>query len=103
MVMCELTMFPIGKGTSLSPYVARILEIISEGGLPYKLTPMSTIMEGSYDEVMSLVARCFEELMRDCDRISVTVRIDYRSGNASRLESKVKTIEQRLGKTLSTG
>ena len=103
MVMCELTMFPIDKGVSLSPYVARILEIISSDGLPYQLTPMSTIMEGSYEQVMSVVTRCFEELKRDCDRISITVRIDYRSGNASRLESKVKTIEQRLGKTLSTG
>ena len=46
MVLLEFSMSPFAKGESLSPYVARSLDIIDKSGLPYQLTPMGTIIEG---------------------------------------------------------
>ena len=103
MVLCEMTMFPSDKGVSVSPYVARILSIIDASGLAYQLTPMSTILEGGWDEVMRVASACFQELERDCSRISVSMKVDYRKGEESRLRSKVAKIETILGKTLSKG
>ncbi len=102
MVLLEFTMSPLGKGESVSAYVARILDIVDRSGVPYQLTPMGTILEGEWPDVMAVVTACFEALRADCDRVSVQVRIDYRKGPAGRLRSKVETVERRLGRKLST-
>ena len=102
MVLLEFSMSPFDKGESLSAYVARSLDIIDKSGVPYRLTPMGTILEGEWDEVMGVVTACFERTREDCKRISVSVRIDYREGKAGRRKSKVDAIEAKLGRKLST-
>ena len=102
MTLCELTMFPTDKGISVSPYVARILEVIDASGLDYQLTPMGTIIEGSWDDVFGLITACFGVLQTDCDRISVSIKIDYRKDGGKRMRHKIERIESILGRTLST-
>ncbi len=102
MVLLEFMMSPTGKGESLSPYVSRVLNVIDESGITYRLTPMGTILEGEWDDVMGVVNTCFQELKRDCSRIGVHIKIDYRASPESRLESKIKSIETKLGKKLKT-
>lgn len=102
MVLLEFAMSPFDKGASLSEYVARSLDIIDKSGLPYQLTPMGTIVEGKWDDVMSLVAACHKAMSQDCNRISTSIKIDYRAGKSGRLKSKVQAIEARLGRSLST-
>ena len=102
MVLLEMTMSPIGKGESLSPYVSRVLKVIDESGITYRLTPMGTILEGEWDEVMKVVKDCFNELNKDCSRIGVYIKIDYRDGPESRLESKIKSLEDKIGRKLQT-
>ena len=102
MVLLEFSMSPLDKGVSLSPYVARSLDIIDKSGLPYQLTPMGTVVEGEWDEVMALVTACYKRMSEDCERISTSIRIDYRAGKSGRLKSKVRSIEGKLGRTLST-
>jgi hypothetical protein len=36
-VIIEFSIFPMDKGESLSPYVARALKMIQDSGLPYEL------------------------------------------------------------------
>ena len=100
MVLLEFSMSPLDKGESLGPYVARVLDVVVRSGLPYRLNPMGTVMEGDYDEVMDVVRQCFLELQKDCKRISVSIKIDYRQGNESRLQSKIERIEGILGKDI---
>lgn len=100
MVLLEFSMSPLDKGESLSPFVARILDIIDKSGVTYRLTPMGTILEGDYQPVMAVVQDCFLELQKDCKRISVALKMDYRAGNESRLKSKIKTIESILGRNV---
>jgi len=101
MVLLEFSMYPVDKGESLSSYVARSLEIIDRSGLAYQLTPMGTIIEGEWKDVMEVVNRCFETMQADCSRVTTQIKIDYRAGKASRLKSKVAVIEKKLGRTLS--
>jgi hypothetical protein len=42
-VLAELTMFPTDRGESVSAYVSRIIAMIDDRGLDYRLTPMGTI------------------------------------------------------------
>jgi len=95
-------MSPLGEGESVSPYVARSLEIIEASGLDYRLHAMGTIVEGELDEVLEVMRRCLEAMAADCDRITCTAKIDYRKGHSGRLESKVKSVEQQLGRKLKT-
>jgi uncharacterized protein (TIGR00106 family) len=101
MVLLEFSMSPLDKGVSLSPYVARSLDIIDQSGLPYQLTPMGTILEGEWGEVMAVVTACYQRMSQDCDRISTSMRIDYRAGKSGRLKSKIQAVESRLGRSLS--
>ena len=75
MVLLEFSMSPMDKGESVSDYVSRSLKIISESGVDYRLNPMGTVLEGEWDEVMTVVKRCYETMRSDCKRITCSVKI----------------------------
>jgi uncharacterized protein (TIGR00106 family) len=102
MVLLEFAMAPRGTGESLSEHVARIIDIIDRSGVPYQLTPMGTILEGEWAEVMGVVTACFEALMADCPRVSVNLKVDYRAGSETRMGAKTAKMEKLLGRKLST-
>ncbi|MGE5410242.1 MAG: MTH1187 family thiamine-binding protein [Clostridiales bacterium] len=102
MVLLEFSMSPMDKGESLSPYVSRILKYIDESNVSYKLTAMGTILEGQWDEVIAVVTGCFKLLEKDCSRISLNLKVDYRAGDNSRMESKIEKVEKTLNRKLST-
>jgi uncharacterized protein (TIGR00106 family) len=102
MVLLEFAMAPHGQGESLGPYIARILDVIDRSGVAYQLTPMGTILEGEWDEVMAVVTACFQALQPDCARIGMNLKVDYRAGPESRMRSKIETVEAHLGRKLRT-
>src|SRR5262245_2821631 len=102
MVLLDFSMTPLGKGESVSPYVARCLEVVAASGLNYRLHAMGTTLEGELGEVLAVVRRCFEALEPDCERISCAIKIDYRKGPGGRLQSKVRKVEALLGRPLRT-
>lgn len=102
MVLLEFAMNPPDRGQGLSAYVARILDVVDRSGVTYRLTPMGTILEGSYDDVMGVVRDCFRALEADCPRIGMNLKMDFRAGSESRLASKVEAVERQLGRKLRT-
>src|SRR5436189_6417643 len=100
MVLMEFSITPLGQGESVSQYVARSLEIIEASGLDYRLHAMGTIIEGELDQVLDVLRRCLEAMATDCDRLSCTAKLDFRRGYSGRLESKVKSVEEKLGREL---
>jgi uncharacterized protein (TIGR00106 family) len=102
MVLLEFSMTPLGKGESVGKYVARSLDIIDKSGISYRLNPMGTVLEGSWDEVFSVVKKCYERMSKDCPRISVAIKVDARKGKDGRLQGKVQSVEKRLGRRLKT-
>jgi uncharacterized protein (TIGR00106 family) len=95
-VLIDLSIFPLDKGDSLSSHVARALKIIKDSGLAYELGPMGTSLEGDWDQVMGVVNSCFKELKKDCDRVYMALKLDYRKGSSGRLKTKVKSVEKKL-------
>src|SRR3954470_15519483 len=102
MVLLDFSMTPLGKGESVSRYVARCLEVVASSGLDYRLHAMGTTLEGELDQVLDVVRRCFRALEADCDRISCSVKIDYRKGPPGRLDSKVRKVQALAGQPLRT-
>lgn len=102
MVLLEFSMTPLGKGESVGDYVARSLDIVEASGLDYRLHAMGTVLEGEWDEVFAVVRECYEAMSRDCDRVTVSIKVDARKGASGRLVSKVESVEQQLGRRLKT-
>jgi len=102
MAIAEFSITPIGKGSSVGTYVARCLDIVDRSGLPYRLNAMGTVVEGGFDDILKLVARCHKAVTEDCERVSTIVKIDDRKGASGQLEAKVKDVERRLGRKLRT-
>jgi len=100
MILLEFSMSPMTRGESVSSVVCRSLDIIDKSGVDYRLNPMGTVLEGEWDEVMNVVKQCYEKMSSDCDRISCSIKIDYRKGGKGRLESKIASVEEKLGKSL---
>ena len=100
MVLLEFSMSPLGKGESVSKFVSRSLDIIDKSGVPYRLNPMGTVLEGEWDEVFAVVRRCYERMKKDCNRISCSIKVDYRKGHSGRLVSKVASVEKTLKRSI---
>ncbi|MCL5285160.1 MAG: MTH1187 family thiamine-binding protein [Nitrospirae bacterium] len=93
-------MSPLDKGESVGDYVARSLDIVDKSGVDYRLNPMGTVLEGEWDEVMAVVTRCYERMSQDCNRISVSIKIDARKNQTGRLSGKISSVEKRLGRSV---
>ena len=96
----EFSMIPLDKGSSFSKYVADILKIVDESGLEYRLNPMGTVVEGEWDDLLTLLTRCFRSLEKDSDRISLQVKFDYRKGVSGALENKIRSVKKKAGRSI---
>jgi uncharacterized protein (TIGR00106 family) len=90
------------KGESVGKYVSRSLDIIDKSGVPYRLNPMGTVLEGEWDEVFGVVKKCYERMRKDCRRITIGIRVDYRKAPRGRLDSKIASVERRLKRKIKT-
>jgi uncharacterized protein (TIGR00106 family) len=99
-MLAEFSIIPIGAGSSVGDRLAEVLRIVDASGLPYKINPMGTVVEGEWEEVMRLIKKCHKAVMKAGERAVTTISIDDRKGKPSRIEQKVKSIEKRIGKSL---
>ncbi len=102
MLLAEFSLTPLDKGASVSAWVSRSLDVIDKSGVPYRLGPMGTCVEGEWDEVMAVLRACFERMAEDCDRISIAFKGDWRRGASGRLTAKIAKVEATLGRKLRT-
>lgn len=100
-ILAEFSIIPMGQGSSVSTLIAPVLSIVVESGLSYKVNPMGTVIEGDWDAVMSLIRRCHEEVMKKTERAVTSIRIDDRGDGGPRMEKKLESVEQKLGKKLN--
>jgi uncharacterized protein (TIGR00106 family) len=100
-VLLEFSMTPLDKGESVSAYVSRSIDIIDKSGLPYRLGPMGTCIEGEWDEVMAVVKECMDKMQSDCSRVSVSIKMDVRDGAQNRLTGKISSVEKKLGRSVN--
>lgn len=99
-MIVEFSISPIGVGESLSRYVAKVIDLVDKSGLPYLLTPMGTIVEGEWDEVMELIKRCHHLMREMAPRVATRIYIDDRPGRKGLLEYKTKSVEEKVGRPI---
>jgi uncharacterized protein (TIGR00106 family) len=99
-MLVEFSVVPIGKGESVSQYVAECIKIVEDSGIAYKINPMGTVLEGDYDEVMAVIRKCHMRVMELCPRVITSVKIDDRKGARNALQRKITSVEEKVGKEL---
>jgi uncharacterized protein (TIGR00106 family) len=100
MALLEFSITPLGAGDSVSQYVARCVDLIDRSGLDYRLHAMGTEIEGDLGQLLDLLKQCIEAVAKDCDRVSVSAKLDYRKGHTGALQAKVASVEKRLGRAV---
>ncbi|MBI4689109.1 MAG: MTH1187 family thiamine-binding protein [Nitrospirae bacterium] len=99
-MLIEFSVVPVGIGSSIGDQLAEVLKIVDASGMPYKINPMGTVVEGEWDDIMKLVKKCHNTVMKTGERAITTIAIDDRKGKPNRIDEKVRAIEKRIGKTL---
>jgi len=99
-MLAEFSIVPVGVGNSIGDQLAEVLKIVDASGLPYKVNPMGTVIEGQWTEVMTLIQKCHTSVLKTGKRVITSISIDDRPGHPNRLDEKVISIERRIGKSL---
>lgn len=97
-MVVEFSIVPIGRGVHLSKAIAELIKIIETTGIDYQLTPMGTILEGNWDQIMDVIKRCHFTALKNSRRVLTTIRIDDFQGRTGRIQGKVNSVMKRLGK-----
>lgn len=93
--MAYVSITPLGESESVSQYVSRAVKVIKDSGLSWKLTPMGTIVEGdTLADVLTVINEAAETL-KECNRISISIKIDYRRDRTDDMDAKVNAVLDR--------
>ena len=96
-MIADISIAPVGEGTSVSKYVARAVAIIRESGLKHEFHSMGTNVEGSYEEIVKLVKKCSDAVFKmGAERVLIRMYMDDRHDKASTIEGKKQSVEKKL-------
>lgn len=66
------------NGEDVIPYVDKAIAIIDEAGVPYRVGPLETTMEGDLPELLDIVKRMNEAMVAEgCPSVISQVKIAY--------------------------
>ena len=99
-MLAQVSIFPTDQGESVGEHVARVVRLIADSGLAFRVTAMGTEIEGEPTEVFDLIKHCHLVMREHARRVYTTVSIDDRVGSVDRLNGKVESLERRLGRHL---
>ena len=94
--LIAVSIAPVGVGEELSKYVAEVVKVIRESGLPNKTYSMFTEIEGDWDSVMAVVKRATFVLAEKGIRTEVILKADIRPGVSNMMTGKIDRLEEAL-------
>lgn len=100
MALMEISLMPVGQGTSMSKYIAQAIKVLAEEpGLEYEITSMGTNVLGEVDQLLA-VAQKMHQRIKDAGapRIVTMIKIDDRMDKPITLTSKLESLKAKLGK-----
>jgi uncharacterized protein (TIGR00106 family) len=96
MIVADLSIIPLGSGTSASRYVQAVYEILAESGVNFLPGPMSTALETvTLEDLFRIVEKANGRLAEmGVQRIITNVRIDLRLDKEISLASKLSACKK---------
>jgi uncharacterized protein (TIGR00106 family) len=98
MAIVEVTIAPLGVGTSVSRYVAAVHKVLEKAtDLKHQLTPMSTVIEGDLDRILEVIRQMHEvPFAEGAQRVSTLLRIDDRRDKELTMAGKIQAVREKL-------
>lgn len=96
-MLAELSIIPLGGDTHLSSRIAEVLKVVAASGVPYRLTPSGTCLEGEWDEVMPVVRLCHNRMRGLSSHVFTTIRIEDEEGEKHKLARNIASVEEKAG------
>jgi len=95
MILAELSVVPLGVGTSVSGYVKAALKELEKSTVKVKPTAMGTILEAEdIDSLLDAVKNAHEAVFdAGAKRVVTTLKIDDRRDKNLTIESKLEAIK----------
>ena len=95
MIISQLSVAPIGQGTSLSKYVKIVIKILKKYNVKFETNAMSTVIQTKeltklFDAIKEINFELFE---LGSKRIITELKIDNRIDKEATIESKLKSIK----------
>ncbi len=98
-MLADLAIIPIGHSPHTSKTLAEVLKTIKDSGLPYQLTPTSTCIEGSWDEILAVVKRCHQIGRADAPHVVTLLRLEEDEATEGKLKSNPESVEKKAGES----
>lgn len=95
-MLAEFSINPM-QTEHMSTDVAKVIETLESAGVRYHLGPMSTAVEGNWDQVMEAIHRCHQVIALNHDRVITTITIDDRKNHPHHLADMIASVEQKVG------
>jgi uncharacterized protein (TIGR00106 family) len=95
-MLLSFSITPLGVGESVGEYVADAVRVVRDSGLPNRTDAMFTTIEGSWDEVMTVLKAAVDAVEARAPRVSVVMKADIRPGITDAMTKKVADIEAYL-------
>ena len=95
MILAQLSVFPIGEGTSLSRFVKKGIQVIQDSGYHYEIGGMSTCIEvPDLDALFQLVKQVHQaQLDEGAHRISIDLKVDDRRDKNASIQTKRNSVK----------
>ncbi len=96
-MLAEFSINPMNS-EHMSRDVAKVIETLESAGVHYHLGPMSTAVEGTWEQVMEAIRRCHQMIALSHDRVITTITVDDRKNQPHHLTEMIASVEQKLGR-----
>jgi uncharacterized protein (TIGR00106 family) len=96
MVLAQLSVYPIGEGTSLSRFVKKGVAVIERSGYKYEIGGMSTTIEvPDLDVLFRLVKEVHAaHVAEGARRVTIDLKVDDRRDKEATIESKKAAVKR---------
>ena len=93
-IVADVSVIPLGEGSSLSRYAKRAIEELQTSGLPMEIGAMSTTVEASNTtELFKTVERAKEAVFKmGAKRVYMILRVDERRDKVITIGTKKKAV-----------
>ncbi len=96
-----ISVYAFGEGDSQVKPVATVVQEVMASGIPYRTNAIQTVVEGTWSQVMPILQQAHEKLVKEYDRVHMTVIMDHHGSLEGRLEGAVDDLEKELGQALA--
>ena len=95
MILADVSIVPVGSGTSISKFVKAALRSIEGSGVNFSIGPMSTTIEvSSLDELFDIIKKIHETVFSmGALRVVTTIKIDDRKDKKLSIKSKLDSVK----------